>query len=243
MPEHVTATAPRSPRAWVPGVDHLVVVAPRLEQGVDWCERMLGVTPGPGGAHPLMGTHNRLLSVASPGFPLAYLEVIAIEAGVPPSLPPGHRRWFDMDLPALQQALTQGGPQLVHWVARVPDLADARRSLAPLAQDPGEPVTASRATPQGVLQWGITLRPDGQRLMGACVPTLIQWGERHPTDHLPPSALRLQSLTLAHPQASRVTAALDALGLALPVATAPQPGLQVVLDTPNGPVTLHTPFI
>lgn len=42
-------------------LDHLVIMANSLDDGVDWCEATLGVTPGPGGEHPLMGTHNRLL--------------------------------------------------------------------------------------------------------------------------------------------------------------------------------------
>ena len=50
-------------------LDHLVVMATTLDQGVAWCEATLGVTPGPGGEHPLMGTHNRLLSIASERFP------------------------------------------------------------------------------------------------------------------------------------------------------------------------------
>ena len=32
----------------------------------------------PGGEHPLMGTHNRLLRIDSAEFPSAYLELIAI---------------------------------------------------------------------------------------------------------------------------------------------------------------------
>jgi hypothetical protein len=55
-------------------LDHLVVVAATLEQGVQWCERVLGITPGPGGDHALMGTHNRLFSVASPAFPARLLR-------------------------------------------------------------------------------------------------------------------------------------------------------------------------
>ena len=30
-------------------LDHLVVAAPTLAQGVAWCEQALGLTPGPGG--------------------------------------------------------------------------------------------------------------------------------------------------------------------------------------------------
>ena len=53
-------------------------MAASLAEGVAWCEATLGVTPGPGGEHPLMGTHNRLLRIATADFPHAYLEIIAI---------------------------------------------------------------------------------------------------------------------------------------------------------------------
>jgi hypothetical protein len=68
-------------------VDHLVVAAATLEQGVAWCEATLGVTPGPGGRHALMGTHNRLLNLGSAAFPHSYLEIIAIDPEAPA---PGH---------------------------------------------------------------------------------------------------------------------------------------------------------
>ena len=45
--------------------DHLVVLAPSLASGVAWAEVTLGVTPGPGGEHPLMGTHHRLLRLGN----------------------------------------------------------------------------------------------------------------------------------------------------------------------------------
>ena len=60
-------------------VDHLVIAAQSLDQGVQWCEATLGVTPRAGGEHPLMGTHNRLLRLSTPGYPRAYLEIIAID--------------------------------------------------------------------------------------------------------------------------------------------------------------------
>ena len=60
-------------------LDHLVVAAATLDEGADWCLRTLGVAPGAGGKHPLMGTHNRLLKIASPAWPLVYLEIIAVD--------------------------------------------------------------------------------------------------------------------------------------------------------------------
>ena len=35
--------------AATPMLDHLVVMAASLDEGVAWCEATLGVTPGPGG--------------------------------------------------------------------------------------------------------------------------------------------------------------------------------------------------
>ena len=83
-------------------VDHLVVLATTLNEGVAWCEATLGLTPGPGGQHALMGTHNRLFSIASAGYPAAYFEIIAIDPG---ATPPARRRWFDMDDVALRERI------------------------------------------------------------------------------------------------------------------------------------------
>ncbi len=194
-----------------------------------------------------MGTHNRLLSVASPLFPAAYLEVIAIQPGAAKAIADHDKRWFDMDCPALQQAVQRDGPQLVHWVARVPDLGAAHTALGQLGLDPGQPMAASRATPRGLLQWAITIRPDGQRPLGGCLPTLIHWGASHPTDHMASAGVQLQALSLAHPQAPLLGQALAAMGLPLgphvSLSTAPSPGIEVVLSTPNGLVTLHSPEI
>src|SRR3954469_67810 len=103
-------------------IDHLVVAAATLEQGAAWCEATLGVVPGPGGEHPLMGTHNRLLRIATVDYPRAYFEIIALQPGRKPQR---GRRWFDLDDEALRDTLRQRGPRLVHFVASVPDLQAA----------------------------------------------------------------------------------------------------------------------
>ena len=219
-------------------VDHLVVLAPSLAEGVAWCEATLGVVPGPGGEHPLMGTHNRLIPVNTAAFPRAYLEIIAINREAVPQRAAGAKRWFDLDDEALQARLRTQGPQLAHWVAQVPDLPQALATLSAQGIDRGQVVAASRPTPQGLLRWQISVRDDGQRLFDGCLPTLIQWGETHPTQAMADQGVALESLALAHPQAGALRQALDAVGLgAIPVHTGPA-RLQARLRTPRGPVDL-----
>ena len=225
-----------------PCVDHLVVLAADLASGVAWCQRTLGITPTAGGEHPLMGTHNRIFNISSPAHPRAYLEVIAINSGATSARPAGARRWFDMDDAALQQQVAQHGPQLIHWVASVPDVAERCAALSGLDIDRGPVLAASRPTPNGLLQWQITVRDDGLRLMDGCLPTLIQWGAVHPCSSLPASGVQLQQLTLQHPQSATLQAACEAIGVASHVAitAGDAPQLAAQLATPQGPVTLSS---
>lgn len=225
-----------------PSVDHLVVLASDLASGVQWCERTLGVTPTAGGEHPLMGTHNRILNVSSPAHPRAYLEIIATKSGAASAIPAIARRWFDMDDAALQQRTAQHGPQLIHWVASVADIAAGCAALADQGIERGAIIDASRPTPQGLLEWQITVREDGQRLMDGCLPTLIQWGDVHPCDHLPASGIQLLALTLHHPETAQFQAACAAIGVPASVGIAPgdAPRLVAQLSTPRGPVALSS---
>ena len=225
-----------------PCVDHLVVLAADLASGVAWCQRTLGITPTAGGEHPLMGTHNRIFNISSPAHPRAYLEVIAINSGATSARPAGARRWFDMDDAALQQQVAQHGPQLIHWVASVPDVAERCAALSGLDIDRGPVLAASRPTPNGLLQWQITVRDDGLRLMDGCLPTLIQWGAVHPCSSLPASGVQLQQLRLQHPQSATLQAACEAIGVASHVAitAGDAPQLTAQLTTPRGPITLSS---
>ncbi|MDP2449453.1 MAG: VOC family protein [Polaromonas sp.] len=229
-------------------VDHLVVVAASLAQGVAWCEDTLGITPGPGGEHPLMGTHNRLFSVAGPAFPRAYVEIIAIQPGVTPRRAAGTQRWFDMDDRELQARVASEGPQLVHFVASVPGVVSAVKALAALGLDRGSVVEVSRQTATALLQWRITVRDDGQRLFYGTLPTLIQWGEAgedparaaHPLDAMPASGVTLQALQVSHPRPEKLEAAYAAIGLAGVTVTLGAPNLLATLQTPRGFVTLES---
>ena len=158
-------------------LDHIVIAAPTLEAGVQWCEKTLGVSPGPGGEHPHMGTHNRLLRITSEAFQGAYLEIIAIAPHMP--APAAQARWFDLDNPVLQQRLQTSGPQLVNWVASVGpgQIQNAVSQWRGLGIDAGEPTAVSRMTPTGELRWQFSIRGDGQRPANGALPHLIEWGK------------------------------------------------------------------
>ena len=217
-------------------VDHLVIAAASLAEGVAWCEATLGVTPEPGGEHPLMGTHNRLLCIGTAQFPTAYLEIIAINPAAPP---PSRTRWFDLDDAALRRAVQQG-PRLVHFVAATSSATLALRALDHLGIDRGSLLSAERPTPLGLLRWQISVRDDGQRLFYGALPTLIEWGDVHATDSLPESPVALLALTATHPRPDDLAAAYEAIGLEGVDVHAGPPGLCATLATPLGTVTLES---
>ena len=173
--------------------DHLVIGARTLEEGVAWCEATLGITPGPGGRHTLMGTHNRLFSIASPTLARAYFEIIAID---PDADDPGRVRWYDLDAPDMKSRLARG-PQLIHWVLGCTDVVQRCERLGRAGVDRGQPIAAQRQTPTGLLQWRISVRDDGARLFDGALPTLIEWGAEHPALAMPSSGVTLDRLQVA----------------------------------------------
>lgn len=221
-------------------VDHLVVAATTLAEGVAWCESTLGITPGPGGDHPLMGTHNHLFKVASSQYPITYFEIIAINTGAPSARPAGAGRWFDLDNTDLQHTLAHSGPRLIHFVASTPQAVDCVARLATLGIDRGPLLKASRMTSGGLLAWTITVRDDGQRLFNGALPTLIEWGTMHPSHHMLDSGITLQALQVWHPQADQLRTAYQAIGLTSVAITQGPPDLVATLHTPKGIVQLHS---
>ncbi len=228
-------------------IDHLVIVANNLDQGIAWCEATLGITPGLGGEHKLFGTHNRLFKIATPANPLAYCEIIAINSEAARAVSTTKKRWFDMDNEALQAAVALA-PRLVHFVANTPDVQAARAALSNLGIDRGPALEASRHSRKGLLQWQITVRDDGQRLFSGMLPTIIQWGKAgdkeplrlHPRNSLPRSGVTLQSITSTHPEASALLAAYAAIGLEGVAVQAGHANLAATLQTPKGVVQLHS---
>lgn len=175
-------------------LDHIIIYASSLDEGRVWAQEVLGVDMSMGGSHFLMGTHNLITRIDSEEFPKAYLEIIAIDPSAPnPAV--GGVRWFDMDCPTLSHQIAKS-PRLIHWVARTQQLQLAVDELRRLGIDRGDILSASRASAHGLLEWQMTVRSDGWRLMNGALPTLIQWGSRHPVDGMSASSLKLKNIIL-----------------------------------------------
>ena len=209
-------------------MDHLVVAATTLDQGVAYLEEKLGVTVPEGGAHPLMGTHNRLMQLGRD----AFLEIIAID---PEATAPERPRWYALDEPAMRARIAKR-PALITWVARTNDIAGA---VSAAAISPG-PVIEGR---RGDLVWQITVPDDGSLPEGGLFPTLIQWpgalNARGPAPNMADTGCTLQGLTIRHPDLARMRAALESIGAAeLADVTEGSPHLEAAIDCPKGVVTL-----
>jgi hypothetical protein len=175
-------------------LDHVVIVAPTLEQGAQFCERMLGMRLEPGGSHSRMGTHNRVAALGGG----IYLEVIAVD---PAAKAPAAPRWFGLD-----QVLAV--PRLAGFVARTNNIDLAASAL--------QSVGKVSAMERGNMQWRITIPQDGRIVENGCIPSLIQWPEGiHPTAGMPDSGYRLESLTAYHPQPQWLAAQWAAIGIRL----------------------------
>jgi hypothetical protein len=193
-------------------LDHLAVTATSLEDGCAAVEAALGVRLAPGGQHPHMATHNRLLGLGN-----IYLEVIAPD----PSLPrPPCPRWFRLD--------ERLGTALTNWICAVDDL-DAALSAAPA----GTGIATSLA--RGAYRWRFAVPPDGRLPFDDAHPALIEWqGTLHPARVLPDTGVRLARLTVQHPRAADLRRALAALDDPRVVFREGPPHLAADFDTPGG---------
>lgn len=196
--------------------DHLAITAETLDAGVAAVEDALGVQLAPGGQHPHMGTHNRLLGLGD-----LYLEVIAADPAAPK---PAWPRWFDMDS-------FHGRPRITNWICRSDDLD---RDVALSGPDfTGIPTPLAR----GDLRWRFAIPPSGKLPFDDAFPALMQWdGTLHPANLLADRGVRLKLLEIAHPHAPALNAALDGRISESRVAIVPGPekAMRATFLTPNG---------
>ncbi|KAF0116112.1 MAG: hypothetical protein FD150_597 [Rhodobacteraceae bacterium] len=200
-------------------IDHIAVAARTLDEGAAWVEMALGAPLAPGGQHPHMGTHNRLLNLGD-----LYLEVIAIDPAAPN---PAYARWFNLDH-------FDGPPRLTNWICRTDDL-DAALTAAPPGTGTATPLS------RGDYRWRFAIPATGQLPFDDCFPALIQWqGDRHPAQALPDQGIRLQRLEITHPHAPALQTALagQPADPRLHLQLGPYHSLRATFSTPHGPRVL-----
>ena len=165
-------------------LDHIVITAETLGEGIDHVQKMTGLEMPKGGEHPLMGTHNRVMRLGVDEF----LEVIAVNPEAPT---PERPRWFGLDhVPDF--------PRLAHWVVRCDDMSEMQ---AYLKQAQGSPIAVTR----DALRWLLTVPEDGSLPMDGALPSVIQWK----TQPLPPLQMEggdaeLIRLTIQHPRVADI---------------------------------------
>jgi hypothetical protein len=208
-------------------LDHVVIAAASLEQGILYAADALGVSVPHGGRHIAMGTHNAVAQAGSDRF----IEILAVD---PAGIRPGRPRWFGLDVLLAQQDVVVA-PHLAAWVASTSDIDASLAAARDAGLDLGRPVGMSR----GDLHWRISMRDDGQLPESGTLPILIEWPEGpHPFHRMRDIGLTLDSIMLRHPEPDRLTHWLDRLGAGHLVAVdprgSPAAGIEAAFRSPRG---------
>jgi hypothetical protein len=213
------------PRTIRESVDHLLLGARDLDEGIAWLDARTGVKAQPGGSHPGVGTRNALVSLGG----RQYLEIIAPD-------PAQTAFTFTIDLRAM------ASPRLVTWAVSTPDVDAAVAAARRHGLNVVGPRDGSRTRPDGsVLQWrSAGLVASFAEADVDPVPFFIEWASssHHPSSDAP-AGCRLVDVAIAGPQPAKLEAVLAGLGIEAKVIKAAHVRVSATLDTPKGRVTLQ----
>ena len=206
-------------------IDHLVIGAGSLAQGVEYVKERLGVDMPFGGVHEKMGTHNHLMQLGNEIF----LEIIAID---PDMAPPTRPRWFGLDDAFIRQRI-EVQPALLAWVVNTQDIKGLMKQAA-FAWGTAESIT------RGNLSWYFGLPEDGRLIAGGMLPYAIEWQtDTHPSAHMVDRGCRLQGLEICHPYPQWLQSMLTSIGASdlvtiKSVAKNKTPYMIAHINTPDG---------
>jgi len=206
-------------------IDHLVIGAGDLVQGVEYVKDCLGVDIPFGGVHTKMGTHNHLMSLDQDIF----LEVIAVN---PDMKSPESPRWFGLDDPHIRQQI-RVKPALLTWVVNTENID---RLLGQTRFSFGKAQLIHR----GNLSWYFGLPDDGRLLAGGMLPYVLEWQtDFHPSKKMADTGCRIQRLEIYHSNPIWFQSVLTSIGAEnlADVHSLPEnspPYLVAYVDTPKG---------
>ena len=210
-------------------IDHIVIGAADLAQGVAYVRERLGVEVPFGGVHETMGTHNHLMQLGNNSF----LEIIAVNPG---GGPVGRPRWYGLDDPLVRQRISVQ-PVLLAWVVNTTD-------INALLLNAGISFGKATFIRRDNLSWYFGLPGDGRLLAAGLLPYVIEWQtESHPAVNMADLGCRLLNLHIHHSRpewVGDILKSINARGL-VTVHSLPEnetPYLAADIRTPSGVKTL-----
>ena len=216
-------------------IDHFVLAADTLEQGIAYLQEQLGITIPFGGVHPAMGTHKCPMQLSEDLF----FEIIAINplSLTDDTLKVKQPRWFSLDNPYLQAQLKHQ-PILLTWVANTRDMQ--RSANSGIYRQ-----CAIRNISRGDLNWQFALPDDGSLLANGLIPYVLQWSGEHPAVKMADLGCSLIEINLFHPQKTWIESQLQEIGAAhlinIESLDNHQQGyFEVILQSASGKVTLSS---
>jgi hypothetical protein len=175
-------------------LDHIVVAALTLEQGMKYVKDSLGSEPYGGGRHLQQGTHNKIMRLGDE----VYLEIIAPDpaSDIKPT-------WFGLADDRVLESLEET-PRLLTYVAQTDKLSTLlRETQYPLEAKPAQ---------RGTLRWTFGFSKDGKLLADGLLPNIIQWESDHPAWTMKDSGCHLVRLQGVHPDVANIQQTLQGIG-------------------------------
>lgn len=205
-------------------IDHFMYAGRNLEDLCSQFAGLSGIQATPGGSHPTLGTHNRLLGSGSRS--QTYLELIA----------PDHSTEVRSEMRSSLEALSR--PQLHRLIMRCTSMDFSSLAAAYRKAGIDAPVhDLQRLTPDGgTLSWRLMI--PGANPYGLFAPFFIDWLDSpHPSQGLD-ARLSVLDCEAGHPQAEQLAKLWKDLGVEIALRSADVPYMRVLLDTPRGIVAL-----
>ncbi|MCG8365110.1 MAG: VOC family protein [Pseudanabaenales cyanobacterium] len=212
-------------------IDHLVIGAADLSQGIAYVKECLGVDTPYGGRHVNMGTHNHLMRLGDHIF----LEVMAINPDVES---PERPRWFGLDDPYVRWRI-ESQPALLTWVVNT-------KNIAALLQQARVSFGKAELMSRGDLSWYFGLPDDGGLLAGGMLPYVIEWrADSHSSTNMADRGCLFQGLEIYHAHPSWLQSVLASIGAAelVKIHALPKnrtPYLVASINTPKGTKELRS---
>ena len=202
--------------------DHIAIGCATLEQGAAYVADRIDLIVPVGGEHPLMGTHNLVMSLGIDTF----FEVITINPSAPK---PSHSRWFGLD------EATFPDPRPHSWILNSNDLEADLEKAKNLGVDLGIPTTLTR----GDMTWRFAVRKDGAIPLNGAAPMIMEWPKMpaHPAAKMADLGARMKSVALRTPHASTLNNLLNTLGhgnMPIEITDSPDTKLTMTLTLEDG---------